>query len=154
MLNENFRDMLLALNDANVRFLLVGAYALAAHGSPRATGDIDFWVQPTPDNARKVWQALVQFGAPTSQVTVDDFSSPEIVYQIGLPPQRIDILTSISGVDFEAAWNSRLTIEVDGIPLSVLSLNDLYLNKSSTGREKDQADLPTIKRLLGSSRSG
>ena len=149
MLNENFRDMLLALNGAGVDYLLVGAYALAAHGSPRATGDIDFWVRADTENAKRVWSALVTFGAPTSQITIDDFSAPDIVFQIGLPPQRIDILTSISGVDFPDAWKSRLVVEIDGMSVPVLGLKDLLLNKSSTGRDKDKADVPTIKRLLG-----
>jgi predicted nucleotidyltransferase len=149
MLNENFKDMLLALNEAGAEYLLVGAYALAAHGSPRATGDIDFWVRTTPDNAERVWRALVNFGAPTSEISVDDFATPGIVFQIGVPPQRIDILTSISGVHFEAAWKSRLMVAVDGIEVPVLGLSDLLRNKSSSGREKDEADLPTIRRLLG-----
>lgn len=78
--------MLLALNDAGVEYLVVGAYALAAHGSPRATGDIDFWVRPDVENAKRVWSALVSFGAPTAEISIDDFSTPDLVYQIGLPP--------------------------------------------------------------------
>lgn len=149
MLNENFRDMLCALNDASVEYLLVGAYALAAHGSPRATGDIDFWVRADVDNAKRVWSALVKFGAPLSRIAVEDFSTADIVFQIGVPPQRIDILTSISGVEFAQAWNSRLIVKIDGMSVPVLGLNDLLTNKLSTGREKDLADIPTIKRLLG-----
>lgn len=149
MLNENFRDMLLALNDAGVDYLLVGAYALAAHGSPRATGDIDFWVRADIDNAKRVWSALISFGAPTAQVTIHDFATPDIVFQIGLPPERIDILTSISGVEFADAWNSRLEVEIEAMTVPVLGLKDLLVNKSSSGREKDKADIPTIKRLLG-----
>lgn len=140
---------MLALNDAGVEYLLVGAYALAAHGSPRATGDIDFWVRSDLSNAKRVWEALVAFGAPTSQITVEDFATPDIVFQIGVPPQRIDILTSISGVEFAMAWKNRLVVELDGLTVSVLGLNDLLINKSSSGREKDNADIPTIKRLLG-----
>ncbi|MEO8268113.1 MAG: nucleotidyltransferase [Aureliella sp.] len=141
--------MLLALNGAGVEYLLVGAYALAAHGSPRATGDIDFWIRADAENAKRVWSALVTFGAPTSQITIDDFSTPGIVFQIGLPPQRIDILTSISGVDFPDAWDSRLEVEIEGMSVPVLSLKDLLVNKSSSGRDKDKADIPTIERLLG-----
>jgi predicted nucleotidyltransferase len=148
MLNENFRDMLLALNDAGVEFMVVGAYALAAHGSPRATGDIDFWVRADSRNAKCVYAALVAFGAPVYQVSEEDFATPGIVFQIGVPPQRIDILTQISGVEFGDAWQRRLSLEIEKIPISVLSLNDLLVNKQSTGREKDAADIPTIKRLL------
>jgi len=125
MLNENFRDMLLALNDARVEYLIVGAYALAAHGSPRATGDIDIWVRPDPENAERVWSALVRFGAPIDQITVDDFAAPGIVFQIGLPPERIDVLTMISGVDFHQAWNSRMVVEIDGMSVPVLGLREL-----------------------------
>lgn len=149
MLNENFKDMLLALNDAGVEYLLVGAYALAAHGSPRATGDIDFWVRADLENAKRVWRALASFGAPMHEITVEDFSVPRIVFQIGVPPERIDILTYISGVDFTEAWPARMTVEIDGINVPVLGLNELYRNKASSGREKDNADLPTIRRLLG-----
>lgn len=95
MLNSNFKDMLNALHEAGADYLLIGAYAMAAHGCPRATGDIDIWVRPTPDNATRVWGALQRFGAPLSRVTVADFHTPDVVYQIGLPPQRIDILTSL-----------------------------------------------------------
>lgn len=149
MLNENFRDMLLALNDSGAEFLLVGAYALAAHGCPRATGDIDFWVRADAENARRVYAALNAFGAPMYQVTIEDFATPGIVFQIGVAPQRIDILTTISGVQFEDAWKNRLTVEIEGISVTVLGLQDLLLNKQSTGREKDAADIPLIKRLLG-----
>lgn len=149
MLNENFKDMLSALNDAGVEYLLVGAYALAAHGIPRATGDIDFWVRPNTENAKRIWRALLEFGAPTHQINVDDFAVSDIVFQIGVPPERIDILTSISGVEFSDAWSSRLLVEIEGISVPVLGLRELLRNKSSSGREKDNADLPAIKRLLG-----
>lgn len=149
MLNKNFRDMLSAFSDAKVEYLLVGAYALAAHGSPRATGDIDFWVRPVPSNAQKVWKALQIFGAPMSQIQLEDFSTPDIVYQIGLPPQRIDLLTSISGVNFEDAWPTRILIEIDGLHVPVIGLEELLKNKESSGRDKDCVDIPTIKRLLG-----
>jgi predicted nucleotidyltransferase len=148
MLNENFRDMLLALSDEGVEYLLIGAYALAAHGSPRATGDIDFWVRADAENANRVWSALHKFGAPTSQIVVGDFATADVVFQIGLPPQRIDILTSISGVEFADAWKSRMVVEIDGISVPVIGLRELLINKSSSGREKDLADIPTIKRLL------
>ena len=104
--------MLSALNEAGVEYLVVGAYAMAAHGCPRATGDIDFWVRSTPQNARRVWQALIAFAAPTSQITLEDFSTADVVFQIGIAPQRIDILTSISGVEFDEAWPKRLTAEL------------------------------------------
>ncbi|MFW5693079.1 MAG: nucleotidyltransferase, partial [Thermoguttaceae bacterium] len=145
MLNPDFRDMLSALNDAGVEYLLVGAYALAAHGYPRATGDIDLWVRPTPDNAGRVWAALQAFKALRSQVTEADFAQPDIVFQIGVAPRRIDLLTSISAVRFDDAWLRRRTIQVDGLPLHTLSREDLIANKRATGRPKDLADVAWLE---------
>jgi hypothetical protein len=102
--NNDFRDMLVALNDAQVDYLVVGAYAVAAHGFPRATGDLDIWIRATPDSAKKVMRALRVFGAPMEQIEETDFASPSVVFQIGIPPGRIDILTLVSGVTFESAW--------------------------------------------------
>src|SRR5436305_4101138 len=104
MLNPDFRDILSCLKDEKVDFIIVGAYALAAHGFPRATGDIDIWVRNSSDNARKIMYALNKFGAPTSNISEEDFTSPDIVVQIGVEPCRIDLLTCISGVDFDEAW--------------------------------------------------
>ena len=113
--------MLSALSDAGVEFVLVGAYALAAHGLPRATGDIDIWIRPSSENAQRVWQALKAFGAPLRRVDAADFTRPDIVFQIGVAPRRIDLLTSISGVGFDEAWAERETIDVEGLRIHVLS---------------------------------
>ena len=144
MLNPDFKDMLSALSEAGADYLVVGAYALAAHGFPRATGDLDLWVRPTTDNAARVWQALAAFGAPTSKITVEDFSTPDIVYQLGVAPRRIDILTSISGVEFDQAWQSRKSIELDGLAVPVIGRDDLLANKRASGRPKDLADAETL----------
>ena len=146
MLNNDFRDMLSALNAAGAEYLVVGAYALAAHGYPRATGDIDLWIRPTAENAERVWDALQAFRAPTSRVTKADFIEPDVVFQIGIAPRRIDLLTSISGVDFDDAWTRRHTIEVDGLLLDTLSREDLIVNKRASGRPKDIADLAWLER--------
>ena len=140
-MNPDFRDMLSTLSEANADFLVVGAYALAAHGFPRATGDLDIWIRPTPENAQRVWQALVKFGAPLSQLAVQDLHSPDIVYQIGVAPRRIDILTSISGIDFEEAWKNRKTIAHEGIQFAILCRGDLIANNRACGRPKDLADI-------------
>ncbi|MCA9247482.1 MAG: hypothetical protein KDA42_10215 [Planctomycetales bacterium] len=145
MLNANFKDMLAALNDAEADYLVVGAYAMAAHGCPRATGDIDIWVRPTDDNAQRVWKALRQFGAPMSKVGVDDFATPDVVFQIGVAPQRIDVLTSISGVEFADAWPSRLTVDLGGLQARVISRNHLLENKLATGRPKDVLDADILR---------
>jgi hypothetical protein len=105
--NRDFVEMLSALSVAGADYLLIGAYALAAHGRPRATGDLDIWLRPTRDNASRVWTALVQFGAPLHEISQDDLSEPDVVFQIGIPPGRIDLLTSISGVEFENAGALR-----------------------------------------------
>ena len=149
MLNENFRDMLSAFGEAGADYLLIGAYAMAAHGCPRATADIGIWVRPTEDNAQRVWAALRSFGAPLSKVTPEDFCTPEIVYQMGVPPQRIDILTSISGVDFNDAWPDRMIVPVDGLSVPVIGLRQLYANKLASGRDKDQQDTKILKELIG-----
>ena len=145
MLNANFRDMLSALSAADVDYLVVGAYAMAAHGCPRATGDIDFWVRPTTENAQRVWEALTAFGAPTSQIAVEDFVTPDVVYQIGVAPQRIDILTSISGVEFDAAWENRLVADLDGISAFVIGRHELRQNKIAAGRPKDLLDVDVLE---------
>lgn len=145
-LNDDFRDMLEALVMAKVEFLVVGAHALAAHGLPRATGDIDLLVRPTPENAARVIQALHAFGAPIDAhgLSVDDFATPGTVYQIGLPPRRIDLLTEITGVSFDDAWSDRVHTSIAGLQVDVLGRQSLLTNKRATGRPKDLADLAAL----------
>lgn len=149
-LNEDFRDVLRELAAAGAEFVVVGAYAMAAHGVPRATGDIDLLVRPTLSNAQRVFQALVRFGAPVAAhgLTVADLAAPGAVYQLGLPPRRIDILTQISGVDFDEAWRSRITVELEGLDVPVIGHAALAKNKRAAGRDKDLLDL----KLLGAAR--
>ncbi|MCH1494132.1 MAG: nucleotidyltransferase [Rubripirellula sp.] len=143
--NQDFRDMLVALNDAEVDYLVVGAYAVAAHGFPRATGDLDIWVRANPESAENLLSALTVFGAPMHEVSAADFSSPSIVFQIGVPPGRIDILTDVSGVNFDAAWANRMTVIIDDVKLSIIGRSDLIANKRATGRPKDIADLAFLE---------
>lgn len=147
-MNRDFVEMLAALSAAAVEFLVVGAYAMAAHGLPRATGDIDLWVRPTPDNARRVLQALQAFRAPLFGLSIEDLLRPDTVFQIGLAPNRIDILTGITGVTYEEAWPNRLTITIDDQVVPVLGINELLRNKAATGRAKDQADLVWLREHL------
>jgi hypothetical protein len=140
-LNKNFIDMLSALSEAGAEFLIVGAHALSAHGYPRATGDLDLWVRPTKENAERVWQALEKFGAPRRNVTPEDFYTPDTVYQIGLPPQRIDFMTSIDGVDFDEAWRTRKQTIIEGLSVGFLGREQLLKNKRATGRPKDLFDV-------------
>jgi hypothetical protein len=145
-MNRDFAEMLAALSAEGAEFLIVGAYALAAHGYPRATGDLDIWVRPTKANADRVWAALTAFGAPLHELTRDDLQSPGIVFQIGVVPCRIDLLTTISGVSFEEAWNRRILLEITGTKAPFLSLDDLVRNKRATGRTKDLADAEELEK--------
>lgn len=145
MLNKNFKDMLNALNDSGVEYLLVGAHAIAFYAAPRATGDIDIWVRPTRENAARVWDALARFGAPRRKLKLDDLCTADNVYQIGVAPNRIDILTSISGVEFEAAWASKTPSQLDGVPVNIIGRNELLQNKRASGRPKDLADIASLE---------
>lgn len=138
--------MLLCLQRAAVEFVVVGAHALAAHGIARATGDIDIFVRPSPDNAVRVVQALVDFGAAIAahNIGTQDFTVPGTVYQIGLPPRRIDLLTEISGVPFDEAWSSRLEASVGGMQLAFLGKETLIKNKLAAGRDKDVVDAKAL----------
>lgn len=143
-MHPDFLDMLSALHAAGSEYLIVGAHALAAHGRPRATGDLDIWVRASPENARTVYQALRAFGAPLHDLTLDDLATPGVVFQIGLPPARIDILTSISGVAFEEAWGNRVTIPLGALAVPVLGRRDLIQNKRASGRPRDLADVAEL----------
>jgi hypothetical protein len=145
-LNKDFCDLLRALSAERVEFLIVGAYALAAHGLPRATGDLDIWLRSTPENAHRVWRALLRFGAPLGSITEGDFSCPDIVYRMGMPPVQIDLLTSISGVEFDAAWSKRVTREIDGITFAIISHRDQIQNKRATGRPQDILDAEWLEK--------
>jgi len=147
-LNSDFRDLLILLVDNRAEFVVVGAYAVAFHGAPRASGDIDLFVRPSPENAERVYDALTRFGAPlmSAGVVAADFAGPGAVYQIGLPPRRIDILTEISGVTFDEVWASRTTAEVEGRPVSFIGRDALLKNKEASGRPKDAADISRLRR--------
>jgi len=149
MLNLDFKDMLSCLKDEGVDFIVVGAYALAAHGFPRATGDIDIWVRNSFENAQKVMRALVKFGAPSSSLSEEDFTAPDVIVQLGVEPCRIDLLTSIDGVGFDEAWQSKVSITIDDLEIHVLSKEDLLRNKLTTGREKDQGDIVWLEKNQG-----
>jgi len=148
--NEDFTDLLQLFVDESVEFLVVGAHAMAAHGLPRATGDLDLFVRPTADNAPRVLKAFVRYGAPIAAhgVTADDFETRGTVYQIGLPPRRIDILTQLSGVSWERAWGEHDEVRVEGAILPVIGPRALIENKRATGRPKDLVDAEHLERRL------
>lgn len=140
MLNPDYRDILSAFASERVEYLLVGAYAMAVHGLPRATGDIDLWVRRSTENSRRIIGALRTFGAPTESLVAADFVKPDLVYQIGVVPRRVDILTSISGVEFDEAWTDRLSVKIENLFIPVISRRHLIQNKRSVGRPKDDLD--------------
>ena len=150
-MNEDFRDFLRALLDARARFLVVGAHALAVHGVPRATGDLDVWIDVSTENVERVWAGMLAFGAPVESlgVTPDDLTKPNVVVQIGTPPRRIDLLTSITGVTFDEAWPDRATHTVDDIAIPFLGRSSLVVNKRAVARLKDLADLEALGEPTG-----
>ena len=143
-MNPDFVDLLRAFVEADVRFLIVGAYALAVHGRPRATGDLDVWIEATPDNAAKVLRALGAFGAPLSQVSESDFSRPGVTYQIGVEPGRIDILTDLTGLQFADAWPARVRRLFGDVEVDFNGKADFIRNKQATARTKDLADVESL----------
>jgi hypothetical protein len=146
LLNQDFKDLLSAFNAAEVEFLVVGAHALAAHGHVRATKDLDVWIRASPPNAERVMAALGSFGAPVDRVTAADFSAPGITFQIGVDPVRIDIITTIDGLSFDAAWENRVAANYGGEPAFILSRSDLIANKRASGRPQDLADVAALER--------
>ena len=143
-MHQDFLDLLRAFTDREVRFLVVGAYALGVHGHPRATGDLDLWVDPSPHNAGRVMSALEDFGAPLESVTARDFSTPGVVFQMGLPPVRIDVLTTLTGLAFEDAWAGRLQASFGGIAVDVIGRDDFIRNKRAIGRARDLGDVERL----------
>jgi hypothetical protein len=140
-MNPDFVDLLRAFTAADVRFLIVGAYALAIYGRPRATGDLDVWVEATADNAGRVMQGLREFGAPLQDLVEADFASPGVTYQIGVPPGRIDILTELTGITFAEAWPQRLRRPFGDIEVDFIGRDAFIRNKRATGRAKDLGDV-------------
>ena len=146
-MNQDFKDLLSAFNAHHVEHLVVGAHALAAHGYVRATKDLDLWVRPDRDNARRTLAALAAFGAPLSDLTEQDLSNPGLIFQIGVPPVRIDVITAIDGVGFAEAWQARVHTHLGGEPVDVLSIQHLIVNKTTAGRLQDLADVEGLRKL-------
>ena len=144
-MNPNFKEILLAFNEHDVDYLIVGAHALAAHGRVRATKDMDVWVRPEQSNAQKVLRALSEFGAPLSDLTADDLSRKETIFQIGVPPLRIDIITDVDGVEFAEAWPDRVETSFGGVPTFVISRHHLITNKKTAARLQDLADVQQLE---------
>jgi len=143
-LDPDFRDFVELFVANDVRFLIVGGYAVAAHGLPRYTGDLDAWVWVSSENASRVIRSLESFGFSGLGLTEDDFSQPDRVVQLGYPPYRIDILTSIEGVEFDEAWSRRIVLDLDGILVPFIGRDDLLTNKRVAGRPQDIADVERL----------
>jgi hypothetical protein len=143
-LTQDFKEFIQLLNRNNVRYLVVGGYAVTAHGYPRYTGDIDFWINSNKGNAECVVKALHEFGFGSVDITVEDLTQPDNVIQLGFPPQRIDLLTSVTGVEFEECWKEKVEIEIEGEKVHFISLRHLKANKGATGRTQDKLDLENL----------
>lgn len=149
-MNDDWRDLVAGLHATGARYLIVGAHAMAVHGVPRGTQDIDFWIEPTPSNAQRVWDALAAFGAPLPSlgITLEDLYRPGIVIQLGVPPNRVDLMTSLSGLpDFAEAWAERVEHPFGGVATAFLGRQALIRNKRAAGRRKDLSDLEALGEL-------
>ena len=145
MLNQDFREFIQYLNANEVEYLVIGGYAVAVHGHPRYTKDLDIWLEPSQINAQRVILTLEQFGFASLGLEVKDFTVPDQVVQLGYPPNRIDLLTNADGVEFSDCYNSRITLEIDGIPINFIDLANLKINKKASGRPQDLADLAALE---------
>ncbi len=150
MLNQDFKDILSCLENEKAEFIIVGAFALSAHGLVRATGDINIWVRSGPENARRVLRALAVYGAPISEETKRDLNSPDLVLQIGVAPFRIDIMTNIDGIEFDDAWKNKVDAVLGDKAVPVLSKADLLTNKLASGRDKDLSDIAWLRKEVSS----
>ena len=145
MVNRDYRDLFAEFNAQNVEFLIVGAYALAVHGHVRATKDLDVWVRTSKENAERVFRAVQAFGGPTENLLAEDFAQPGTIVQLGIAPTRIDILTRVAGLDFEAAWRSRVEATYGDQKVFVVSRVDLVASKRAAARPQDLVDLASLE---------
>ena len=145
MLNRDFKEFIQSLNGNQVRYLIVGGYAVAFHGHPRYTKDIDIWIEMTEENSENAIQALEQFGFGSLGLKKEDFLIPDQIIQLGYPPSRIDLINTLSGVDFASCYASRLQIPIDGVQVNFIDLENLKKNKQASGRHQDLADLESLK---------
>ena len=145
MLNPDFKEFIRLLNDNQVRYLVVGGYAVALHGYPRYTKDIDIWIDMAPTNAARIIQALQQFGFGSLGLKEADFLDADTIIQLGYPPRRIDLLTTLPGIDFEACFSERVVVDIDGIEVNFIDLENLKKNKRATGRFQDMADIENLE---------
>ena len=147
--NPDFRDLFAIFNEENVEYLVVGAHAVIYFSEPRYTKDLDVWINPTVDNATRAHKALERFGAPVRNLTVRDLCDEDMVYQIGVAPNRIDILMGVSGLDFDSAWETRVCSSYGGVPISILGKENLIKTKEAAGRPQDLLDIERLRADAG-----
>jgi hypothetical protein len=145
VLNQDFKEFVQSLNEHNVRYLIIGGYAVAFHGHPRYTKDLDVWIELAPQNAANMLKALMDFGFGSLELTEHDFLEPDQIIQLGYPPSRIDILTTLAGVDFADCYASKVITTIDDIPMNFIDLENLKKNKQAAGRLQDLADLENLE---------
>ncbi len=144
MLSKDFKEFITLLNNHDVQYLIVGGYAVAIHGYPRYTKDLDIWIALSPENADKILKVLDDFGFGGLNLTAEDFTQPDQIIQLGFPPNRIDIITSLTGVDFNNCYDTKLTVDFDGVEILIIDRVNLKKNKLATGRPQDLADAENI----------
>jgi hypothetical protein len=145
--NPDFRDLFYELSAAGVDFLVVGAHAVMLHTAPRYTKDLDIWIRPSVENGRRAYEALRSFGAPMADLSIEDLQTPGTIFQMGMAPNRIDVLTSIDAVDFEEAWQKKVSSTYGGVPIYLLSVEDLIVNKRFVGRLQDKIDIEKLEQI-------
>lgn len=141
MISKDFREFIELLNAAEVRYLVVGGYAVAVHGYPRYTKDLDIWIESSPENANRLLRSLHQFGFGALDIKADDFLQKDQIIQLGYPPNRIDLLTSLAGLSFDDCYRDKMTVSIDNLEIDFIDLANLKKNKAATGRAQDLADL-------------
>jgi len=145
VLSQDFKEFVVSLNDNQVRYLVIGGYAVSLHGYPRYTKDIDIWIDMSPENARRMVEAMEQFGFGSLGLQADDFQAPDQIIQLGYPPNRIDLITTPPGVEFEPCYTSRVEVEIDDVKVNFIDLEHLKQNKRAAGRLQDLADLENLQ---------
>ncbi len=145
--NPDYKDLLKELNARGIRYVVVGTHALIYYTEPRFTKDMDIWIEPTQENAAKIFEALKAFGAPLQGIKIEDFANPQNIYQIGVSPSRIDIIMGISGVKFPTAWRNKKHVKYGDVQINILSAEDLLRNKKASGRPQDLADVSMLQKV-------
>jgi hypothetical protein len=145
MLNQDFKEFIQLLNDNQVKYLVIGGYAVAVHGHPRYTKDIDIWIEISEENAQKLVTALTQFGFKSLGLTSEDFQTPHQIIQLGYPPNRIDLITNPDGIDFQTCYDSKIEVTLNDVPVKFINLDNLKKNKLASGRLQDLADLEKLQ---------